>query len=914
MQTEAPGGCERPVGERTRCRLTGRPPGGCSNPLWATTQAIGGFVRLSSRRRRHARGFVDDRGSHEHLTPRSPNAEDSAGANEDPTGGTDHRSMPLTITQDFRLGARMLLNYPGLTLAGGLALAIAIGIGSGWHYFFGTLLSPTIPLPEGDRLVLVETRNTLTNQPELRVTADFLEWRRELQTIEELGAYRTGSSNLIVRSAPPKVIQSAEMTPDAFRTAHVAPVLGRGLQDADAMPGAPTVVVLGYDLWQRSLGGRLDAVGSIVQLGGIPVTVVGVMPEGFAYPRNQQAWTPLQLRASYGPFEGGPLNVIGRLAADATRAQADAELRVLGERAASAFPTTHAPLRSRVMQLGGGDDESGMTQFALTNLPVLLVLLVTCMNAGTLIYARTATREGEIAMRSALGASRARIIGQLFVEALLLALVSATIGLLVADRAVRFGLDLAATRIGAPFWFTRGLGFTTVLYACGLAVAAAAMLSLLPALRATRTHLQSHLANLGAGRATLRFGWVWMGAMIVQVALTAIGIPVALESAREVAQIVSIRSEFPSADFVTARIEVPRSPDEPIDSPTFQSRRSQAYAELKRRLVQAPETVAVTFADYVPGTGPSLQGVEVESTEVGASMFDATVSTAAVGPQFFETIGSPIVGGRGFQENDRIGSARTVIVNEAFARLFQHNTGQGSPIGARVRRERAAGTGLETAEEPWYEIVGVARDIGLDPNDGRDELPYVYHAALPATVAGLAILVRVRGNAGGFAARLPIMAAAADPGLSVRASALNDMVRGRDMAIVAVAGALGGVTLLVLAMSAMGIFSLMSVGVSRRTREIGLRTALGANPRQVIISVLSRAAILMASGGAIGAALLLWIVSFRGPRGDPGADIALFVPWLAVTAFVMLATGVLAALGPARRALRINPTDALRDP
>ena len=431
--------------------------------------------------------------------------------------------MPLTMTQDFKLGFRMLLKYPGLTLAGGLALAIAIGVGAGWYQVWGNILSPTIPLPEGDRLVLVQTQNTLTNQPELRVAHDFLEWRRELRTIEELGAYRTGISNLIVGSAPPMVIRSAEMTPGAFRTARVAPVLGRGLQDADAMPGAPAVVVLGYDLWQRSLSGRPDVVGLIATLGGTPATVVGVMPEGFAYPYNQQAWAPLQLRASYSPLEGEPLSVIGRLAPGVTREQADAELRVLGERAASALPDTHAQLRSRVVPLSG-DDVNGPALLAARNLPVLLVLLVACMNVGTLIYARTATREGEIAVRSALGASRARIVGQLFVEALLLALVSAAIGLLAADRAIRFGLDLVSARFdAAPFWSIRGLGFTTILYACGLAVAAAAMLSLLPALRATRTHLQSQLANLGAGRATLRFGRVWTGAMIAQVALTAMG-------------------------------------------------------------------------------------------------------------------------------------------------------------------------------------------------------------------------------------------------------------------------------------------------------------------------------------------------------------------------------------------------------
>jgi putative ABC transport system permease protein len=824
--------------------------------------------------------------------------------------------MPLTMTQDFRLGFRMLLKYPGLTLAGGLALAIAIGIGAGWYQVWGNILSPTIPLPEGDRLVLVQTQNTLTNRPELRVAHDFLEWRRELRTIEELGAYRTGISTLIVGGAPATVIRSAEMTPGAFRTARVAPVLGRSLQDADAVPGAPAVVVLGYDLWQRSLSGRTDVVGLRATLGGTPATVVGVMPEGFAYPYNQQAWVSLQLRASYNPTEGEPLMVIARLAPGVTPEKADAELRVLGERAASTLPDTHSNLRSRVVPLGG-DDINGRALFATRNLPVLLVLLVACMNVGTLIYARTAMREGEIAVRSALGASRARIVGQLFVEALLLALVSAVIGLLAADRMIRFALDLVSARFeAAPFWSIRGLGFTTILYACGLAAASAAMLSVLPALRATRTDLQSRFANLGAGRATLRFGRVWTGAMIAQVALTAMGLPAALAAANAVARGASIRNEFPSTDFVTAGIDLHRSTEEAIDGPAFQRRRIQVYAELERRLMQAPETVAVTFATYVPGASPEGLGqpVEVESTARGSQAFDAFVLTPAVGPRFFETIGRPIVAGRDFQESDRTGSSRTVVVNESFARVFQRHTGLGSPIGARVR-QRAGGSGPETTQQPWYEIVGVARDIGLDPSgDDFEEAVYVYYAAAPATAAPLVTLIRVRDNAGGLAARLPVLAAAVDPALAVqRALPLNDIVQLRDRTGFALVGALGGVTLLVLAMSAMGIFSLISVSVSRRTREIGLRTALGANPRQVVVSVLSRAAILMASGGAGGGALLLWIASVRGTSGRLVDDIAPYVPGLAVTALVMLATGVLAALGPARRALRINPTDALRD-
>jgi putative ABC transport system permease protein len=473
------------------------------------------------------------------------------------------------MSLDVKLGGRMLRKYPGLTLAGGLALAIAIGIGAGWYDVTSKFLAPTIPLPEGDRLVSIETQNILTNEQESRVVRDFLEWRHELRTVEELGAYRTNTRSLTVDNAVPERIRMAELTANAFRTARVAPVFGRGLLDSDEVPGAPGVIVVGYDVWQRSFGGRQDVVGSVVRLGNTPATVIGVIPDGFGYPVNHDAWAPLPLRASYGALEGGPISVIGRLAPGVTREQADAELRVLGERAAAALPATHVHLRPRVIRLGEAPDFSDIAQLAMTNLPGLLVLILACMNVGTLVYARTATREGEIALRSALGASRGRVIGQLFVEALVLAAVPTAVGLIAADWAGRWVIDnFNKSTGGVPFWISPGLKLSTILYAGGLAVGSAAMLSLVPALKVTRARVQSHLANLGTGGATLRFGRVWTTAMIAQVALTAIAIPGAFESASQALRNMSIRAEFPSREYLVARLDLdrpsPRKPRRPL--------------------------------------------------------------------------------------------------------------------------------------------------------------------------------------------------------------------------------------------------------------------------------------------------------------------------------------------------------------
>jgi predicted permease len=584
------------------------------------------------------------------------------------------------MLQDYTLGLRMLLKYPGLTIAGGLALAIAIGIGAGWYDIWGKLLSPTIPLVEGDRIVLIETQNTLTNRPEPRIARDFLEWRRELKTIEDLGAYRTVARTLATSQTTPQPIRVAELTAAAFRTARVPPLLGRGLLASDETPGALSVIVLGYNVWQRSLGGRQDVVGLTVNIGKTPATVIGVMPDGFAYPVNHDAWSPLQLRGSYGPLEGGAISVIGRLAAGVTRAQADAELRVLAAPAAAAFPATHEHLQSRVAGPGEVRDLTGFAQLALTNVPAMLVLLIACMSVGTLVYARTATREGEIAVRTALGASRWRIVGQLFVETFVLTSTAAAAGLIAADATTRWAIRTQFTE--APFWITPGLKLTTILYAGVLAVVSAGTLSLLPALRATRARVQPHLANLGSAAATLRFGHVWTGVMMAQVALTAIAIPAAMETASETVRNGRIRASFPSGEYLAARLDLDRGVDE--DAAAFEERRGRAYADLERRMAEEPGVIAVTFADRVPGTTPRGQSVDVATSQGSASAFEDSPQTWSVGAGFFEAFDHPIVLGRAFHEGDRNSHARTVIVNETFARRLASLTAA-SPVGSRLR-------------------------------------------------------------------------------------------------------------------------------------------------------------------------------------------------------------------------------------
>jgi predicted permease len=806
---------------------------------------------------------------------------------------------------DLKLGLRMLLKYKGLSLAGGLALAIAIGLGAAWYDFLSDQHHPRLPFSDGDRLVEIDMRNAATSQGEFRVLHDFVNWRRDVPSMQEFGASRTLERNLILGDARPEQVAVAEITASAFRITRVPPLLGRTLLDADEQPGAPPVVVLGYSVWQRRFGGRADAVGQTVQLGRAKPTVVGVMPEGFAFPRNHKLWVPLQLRPwGYAPLEGVAVQVFGRLAPEAAVEHAQREIAALTARAAAASPQTHEHLRPRVLPFGkDGFDGGSWIDFISTHLPILLVLVVACANVGTLVYARTAAREAEIAVRHALGASRGRIAGQLFAEALVLAVTASIAGLAAADSGWRWVFAYAGGHDELPFWIQPGLKFTTVLYAAVLAVIAAAILGILPALKATGSRIEPQLKNLGAGGSTLRFGKVWTTAMIAQVAVTVVCIPLAYKGAQETVRDRVIRERFPAEQYLAVTLQLDRESgpgdDDKASAVAHAERLDRLYRELERRVGQEPGVVAIAFGDRLPGMSPSVRSAEVETPAGVPPIRVRNIWTASVGPGYFDAFEKPIVSGRGLNDGDRTARPQRVLVNESFARRLLKG---GNPVGRRVRY----GTADSLMKESWLEIVGVVRDMGMTPTN-NGEAPYVFTAASPGTASPLVMGVRTTGDPAALVPRVRAIAAGLDAGLRPdTARPLEDVVWAEDAPMLAIAGGAVAVVALGLFLSAAGIFSLMSVSVARRTREIGLRAALGATQVRLLGGIFSRAMVLVGSGVAAGniALLALTLVGINVLNGGVA---------LLGTSAVVLIVGLLACVEPARRALRIQPTDALKE-
>ena len=615
---------------------------------------------------------------------------------------------------------------------------------------------------------------------------------------------------------------------------------------------------------------------------------------------NHQAWVPLELRASgYEPLEGVAVRVFGRLGPEATQASAGLELTVLAQREATAFPQTHEHLRPSLRSYGAQSPGYFIFDLALTHLPGLLVLILACTSVGTLFYARAATREVEIAIRYALGASRGRIVAQLFVEALVLASVAAVVGLTAAHWALKWGMAafFAGQTGGPPFWIDPGLNLTTVLYAAGLALGAAAILGVLPALKAAGSHVQAQLGNLGTGGSTLRFGRVWSAAMITKVSLTVICIPPAIGIATEAVRDPMVRAEFPADQYLAVRFELDRDVGQTEES-AFADRIERIYGEFERRVAAEPGVAAVTFGDRLPGMGVAARSAEVELSPDTAPIFAFNLWRKHVAPGYFETFERPILDGRELHAGD-VGS-RMVMVNEAFARRF---TGGASPVGRRVR--------LDLRDpESWFEIVGMVSDMGMTPTD-LGEASYVFHAASPRTVSPIMMGVRIIGDPAAMVPRVEALAADLDPGIRLyEVRPLDEIAWEGDLPNLVIAGALAGIVGLGLFLSGAGIFSLMSVIVSRRMREIGLRSALGASPVQLLTGVFSRALVLIGSGIVAGNLVLFVLLMLLA---EPDAQATRFLLYVVLlTSAVMLTVGVAACVEPARRALRIQPADALK--
>jgi putative ABC transport system permease protein len=812
---------------------------------------------------------------------------------------------------DWKLGARMLLKRPALTLIGGLTLAAAIAFGVVGAEVADELLYKRLPFDEGGRVVSLETRDTAASRVEPRVLHDFAIWRRSLETVTDLGAARVSDRNVLTGEGRVEALRVAEITASAFPLTRVPPLLGRPLQPADEQQGAAPVAVLGYDVWQRQFLADPAIIGRVVTVGRTARTVVGVMPPRFGFPRNQQVWVPLPIDDA-PPREGPAVHVFGRLADGASWQSAAAELDVVSARLAADHPTTHAHLLTRVRAFAGRTPGDPLrVEDWLIHAIVLLLLGAVCVNVATLMFARTAMREPEMVVRHALGASRARVVAQIVVESLVLALSAAVLGLVVAQAIVRHAWAsvqaVGLVEDGLPFWVDLTLEPATIAYALLLALVAAVLIGLLPALKATSGSVHRSLQGITSTGGTMQFGGFWSFVIVAQVAFTILFLPAAVGVANQVLNRQPAQTDFPAERYLTLDLgmdnEALTGERGVPDDAQIAARRALAYERLATRLREEPGVTDVTFGDRLPTTGPDLVSVEMEQDGAPPARlqgnFEGGFAMAAVGAGYHEAFGARIVAGRALQPTDAGAPNHPVVVNEAFMRVVDRN-----PVGARIRTLRPGSAG---EPEPWHEIVGVVTDLSpLFPADWG-EAAYIYRAAFAAELDPVVLAVRTASDAAPLAPRVAALGRQIDPQLQLRdVVTLADIVARQRTPKVIGSVIFGSVLLVAVIFAAASLYALMTVAVQRRTREIGIRIALGADPRRVLRTVFASAGRQLGGGIVAGNAIVVFIAW----RSDALTTDLLAA--LSIMSVVMATVGVLACAAPARRALRVQPTDALR--
>jgi predicted permease len=808
--------------------------------------------------------------------------------------GRDARGLPRldAFGLDVTLALRRLRKDWVLTLVGGLAMATAIAILAGMVNTHQAMYAAELPLEDGDRVVAVSTFDTAANRPVSTPMGDVERWRAEVTTLREISAFRTVERGLVVGSdGRAEPVALAEITASGLELARIAPLMGRMLDARDEAPGAPPVVVIGHEPWRTLFGADPAVVGRPVLVGGVTHTVVGVMPDGFAFPVNHRFWTPLRTVARPGGPDGPDVTAFARLAPGATLDNARAEVATLGLLPLLSPAGDIDPREPRVisyaiaLNMGGGDYVGlvGPLLFLIT-----LLLLPPCANVAVLVYARAVGRQEEFAARYALGASRGRIVTQIFVELLVLS-TGATVVALVAVRLAGEFMQGAVPE--APFWLDLAtMKPLSIAVAAALAVAAAALAGLVPALQATGRLLSSGLRAPGS-RSALRLGAAWTTLIVAQVAISLAALPMATELAWGTVRPNILGPGFAAGDYLTTRLslDAPVATDGEADAP---ARLEAVGAELVRRLEAESGVAAVVLSSATPGLATPDR---IETPAIDGTL---RVDVNRVSPGFFDALDMALLTGRTFDAGDT-GSARVVVVNRTLAELLGDDV-----LGRQVRYARTAGPG--DAPAPWYEVVGVVDDL-----DANAETPALYHPLGAEPAPALSLSLRQAPGSPSVAARLLALAASVDPALRVEGIAMLDEVWDERYRLESLGGVMiGSVALSVLLLSAAGMYALMSFTVNRRRREIGIRSALGATARPLLAGIFGRAAGQLLAGAVLGAVVApllgrLLPLEQMGAANVPGV--------LPGAAALLVVIGTLAALGPARRALRVDPTEALRD-
>lgn len=803
----------------------------------------------------------------------------------------------MSFLSEVGHAARSLARAPGLVVVAIASLGLGIGASVTIFHFVNAIEFRALPFDAPERLVDVSEDNPRELCAGCAVGTSwptFTAWRTAARSFTGLDAYLEGSYALAGEQEPERV-GGALVTAGLFPLLGVRPFLGRGLGEGDDRPGAEPVVLIGHGLWIRRFGGDTAILGRSVRVNGLPRTVIGVMPPRFRFPEFAGLWLPMAPAVRGMSATDRSLSVVGRLALGVTPTSANAEMAGIAERLAGQDSASYAGWIVRVGSLRSDLTEDGSGQgFLLALAAAGFVLLIACANLANLFLARATARVRELAVRVALGASRGRVASHLLAESVLLGLAGGVVGLAVSLWGVQAVIQLIGSEL--PFWLVPGTDWRLLLFTFLLSLFAGVTFGLVPVIRMARTDIHEVLKTGGSGATASRGEGRIRGALAVaQIALAIVllaGTGLLVKSFMVARRIDNLGYDPRGVLSAQFQLQAPRY--EAAD----QVRSMQAQLVERLRVQPMVTAAAIEHAEFLGAFTGTASRVRLEGAPAAAPMGRGPRHGFAVSPGYFALLGIPLRGGRDFGAGDAPGAEPVAVVNQSAAAMLWPG---GNPLGQRLRIDDSG---------PWLTVVGLVDDVVLSPL-GRGSAPVLYTAAAQGLARPFKLLVRYRGETATVATTVRAVARTVDPDEPVEDVMTAEEGLARWISplrfMVWLLAVLGGVALL---LSALGIYGVMSYLVTRRTRELGIRMALGAQAGNLRRFVLGRGLRLALIGLAIGlpAALglsrLLRRVLFTVSPADP----VVFTG----AAMLLAAIAVLACWPPAHRAVRIDPMISLR--
>jgi predicted permease len=798
---------------------------------------------------------------------------------------------------DIRYAFRNLLRRPGFTLIAVLTLALGIGANTAIFSAINALLLKPLPFPELGRVVAIwdklPSRGVLHNEV---AAGNFFDWQSQNQSFEQLALYRWWNANLTGIDTPER-IQGFLVTANYLDALGMKPIMGRNFSPEENQPGKDAVAIITHSLWQRRFGGDPNIVNKTITINSIARTVIGVMPERFNFPKGAEVYAPLQVTPELMKSRGShSFYVFGRLKPGVSIESAQADIDTITARLEQQFPQTNTGWGATVFPIVKDTVRLYDTALWVMMGAVGFVLLIACANVANLMLARASGRQKEIALRAALGASRWRIIRQLLTESVIVALIGGALGMLIGFwgiDALRVANPGDAARF-APGWYQLGINLPVLAFTLGISVISGIVFGLAPALQVSKPNLNNSLKE-GSRQSSGNTHRLRSSLVVFEVAVSLVLLVGAGLLARSFLSLLRTDPGFNPEGVLTMNVVLPgaKYKDEPA--------RFAFYDDLVQRVKAYPGVESAAVVNYLPLGGSNSSNsyfVEGEPEPAAGQEYEGRYRVST--PDYFRTMGIPLVRGRSFTDQDKAGAPPVLIVNETLARKHWPNE---DAVGKRIR---LYGPPEKT---PWMEIVGVVKDVRHELNLPVKPEYYLPHGQ--DSWGAMVLVARTSVEPASLAAALRQQVWAIDKDQPVFDVRTMQEVRSMSVALYSFSSVMlaifAGVALL---LASVGIYGVMAFAVTQRTQEIGIRMALGARALDVLNLVVRNGMKLALLGIVIGLAGSWALTRFLEQMlvGVQPTDLLTF----SVVSICLLVVAFVACYLPARRATKVDPLVALR--